>query len=325
VRHIVEEHLTQLTPERVMTDAMGNLTAHFPGQGPRVAIMAHMDEVGFYVSKIESGGFLRVLPAGGVDPRVFWAQTVVVHGREDLLGVVGSVPPHLSPSGGEGAQKVVPIEECFIDLGLPEGKVVDVVAIGDPVTFATRGWETETALFAKALDDRVGLFIMLEAVREAERVGCDLYMVASTQEEYGLRGAGPAVYAIEAEIVLALEGTVAMDTPGLELPSNLTPTAQGKGPEIRLTDKRMVSDRRLADFLIETAEASGIPHQLIVKKAGTTDASEAQVTGRGVRACALSVPTRYLHAPTAMVLKADVHHAISLVREFLENADRLAG
>lgn len=318
VRTLLNEHLSPISNE-VTVDRLGNLIARIPGKGPRVALLAHMDEVGFLVSKIEPGGFLRVMPAGGVDPRVFWAQKVTVHGRKEIAGVVGSVPPHLKPEGE--SEKVTPIEECFVDLGLPANEVMDLVRVGDPVTFATRSWETETAFFAKALDDRVGLFVMLEAARRV-KPDCDLFLVASTQEEYGLRGAGPAVYAVKPEIALALEGTVASDTPGLKLPSNVTPTTQGKGPEIRLMDKRMISDRRLADFLVQVAHERGIPHQLIVKKTGSTDAAAGQVTASGVRACALSVPVRYIHGPAGMVLKADVASTIDLLCAFLERASQ---
>ncbi len=319
VRRLVSERITRLSAE-VIVDPMGNLIARIPGQGPRVALVAHMDEVGFLVSKIEPGGFLRVMPAGGVDPRVFWAQKVIVHGRKEIAGVVGSVPPHLKPEGE--AEKVTPIEECFIDLGLPPSEVADLIRIGDPVTFATQGWETETAFFGKALDDRVGLFVMLEAAQRVKRTDCDLFLVASTQEEYGLRGAGPAVYAVKPEIALALEGTVASDTPGLKLPANVTPTTQGRGPEIRLMDKRMISDRGLADFLVQVAHEASIPHQLIVKKTGSTDAAAAQVTAEGVRVCALSVPVRYIHGPVGMVLKSDVEETIALVSVFLERASQ---
>jgi TM2 domain-containing membrane protein YozV len=186
VRDLVSRHLYRVTPE-VRTDPMGNLMGHLPGPGPRVTLMAHMDEIGFLVCKFESGGFIRVMPTGGVDRRVFWAQKVIVHGRRDLPGVVGSVPPHLQGAEGQEAEKALPIEECFIDLGLPESEVRELAKIGDPVTFATESWETEKSIFAKALDDRVGLFVMIEAVQRAEKVDCDLFLVASTQEEYGLR------------------------------------------------------------------------------------------------------------------------------------------
>jgi putative aminopeptidase FrvX len=319
VRALVAEQFASLEA-LTTTDAMGNLIGHIPGKkGLRVALMAHMDEIGFLVSKIEADGFIRVMPVGGVDPRIFSAQQVVVHGRRELQGVVGSIPPHLvKKKNASEAKEALPIEESFIDLGLSAGEVSRLVAIGDPVTFATRSWENEHSFFGKALDDRVGLFVMLAAVRQARNIDCDLMLIASTQEEYGLRGAGPAVFSAKPQIAIALEGTVASDTPGLKLPANVPATAQGRGPEIRLTDRGMIADRTLADFLIETARSHEIPHQVIVKNTGATDAAAGQVTAAGVKACAVSVPTRYIHAPVGIVRKSDVAHTAALIAAFLE-------
>ena len=318
VRELVARQMTGLV-KTVTTDAMGNLIGHRPGKGPKVALVAHMDEVGFLVSKIEKEGFLRIMPMGGVDPRVLGAQKVMIHGRRDIPGIVGSVPPHLQKKGKTPAVKeALPIEESFVDLGLPPDEVVAQVAVGDAVTFAIEPWENDTALFGKALDDRIGLFIMLSAVARVKETGCDLYLIASTQEEYGLRGVGPAVYGIEPQIVLALEGTVASDTPELKLPANALPVAQGKGPEIRITDNRMISHRGLADFLAETARKGNIPHQVIVKNTGATDAAAGQIVAAGVKACAVSVPVRYIHAPIGMVRKSDIDRSIDLTAAVLK-------
>ncbi|MCJ8502648.1 M42 family metallopeptidase [Desulfatitalea alkaliphila] len=324
VRALVVDRMEQLGAA-VRTDPMGSLIGHLPGPGPRVALVAHMDEVGFLVSKVEPAGWVRVMPVGGIDPRVCGAQKVVVHGRRDVPGIVGSTPPHLLKKGdGAASKEALPIEESFIDLGLPAAEIQTLVQVGDPVTFGTEGWENEHAFFAKALDDRVGLYAMLRAARLADRRGCDLYLIASTQEEYGLRGAGPAVFGVQPHIVLALEGTVASDTPGIKLPANTMVTAQGKGPEIRLSDRAMLSHRPLVDFLVQLAREAQIPHQLIVKNTGATDAAISQVAGVGVQACALSVPTRYLHAPVAMVRKTDVAHTVALTSAFIQRAGEMA-
>ncbi len=320
VRDLVHEQMTALGAQTTV-DAMGSLIGHLPGKGPKVAMVAHMDEIGFLVSKIESQGFIRVMPVGGIDPRVFGAQKVMVHGRRDLPGMVGSVPPHLLKKAGGGENKeAVPIEESFIDLGLPAEEVAAQVRVGDPVTFATAGWQNEHAFFAKALDDRVGLWVMLTAARQARQIDADLFLIASTQEEYGLRGAGPAIFGVGPQIALALEGTVASDTPGLKLPPNTMTTAQGKGAEIRLTDRGMIADRPLADFLMGLADRAQIPYQVIVKNTGATDATAGQVTGPGVKVGTLSVPTRYLHAPVGMIRKSDAVHTVDWVRLFLEHA-----
>lgn len=324
VRDLIAEQLSDVAGETSI-DAMGNLIGHIPGKGPRVALIAHMDEIGFMVSKIEKDGFIRVMPVGGVDQQIFWGQKVIVHGREDLPGVVGSVPPHLLKKADGTENKGTPsIEEGFIDLGLPAEMVHDLVGVGDPVTFATRSWENDVSFFAKALDDRIGLFVMLEAVKQAERIDCDLFLIASTQEEYGLRGAGPAVYGVAPQVAIALEGTVASDTPNLKLPANTIPTELGKGPEIRLTDKRMISNRQLADFLIHCAKEAGLPHQVVVKNTGATDAAVGQVSAAGVRSCAVSVPTRYIHAPISVARKEDISQTAALMAEFLKRTSGLA-
>ena len=190
--------------------------------------------------------------------------------------------------------------------------------VGDPVTFGTGSWQNAHAFFSKALDDRVGLFVMLSAVRRVQNMGCDLFLIASCQEEVGLRGAGPAAFAVQPEIVLVLEGTVASDTPGLTLPPNVAATCQGKGPEIRLSDRGMLSNRQVADGLVQLARKADIPHQVIVKNTGTTDAAMAQTAGAGSKACALSVPVRYIHAPVGLVRKTDIEHCVALVTAFLE-------
>lgn len=321
VRALVAEEMSKARLEST-TDAMGNLIAYRSGKGPRVAIVAHMDEVGFMVSKVDSQGFVRVMPIGGVEPQVFCAQKVIVHGRRDLAGVVGSVPPHLRKKNGEGPKEIVPIEEGFIDLGLPAEEVRALVAVGDPVTFATRCWETETSFFGKALDDRLGLFVMLTALAQATGFDCDLVLIASTQEEYGLRGVGPALYRAAPQVALILEGTVASDTPGLKLPANVTPTEQGKGSEIRLSDKRMLADRRLAHFLVTLAGERSITHQVVVKDTGATDAAAGQLVAAGIVVGALSVPTRYIHGPISVARKSDIAESVSLASAFVENASR---
>ncbi|MBI5062917.1 MAG: M42 family peptidase [Desulfatitalea sp.] len=310
VRALVSDRMAALGAQTAV-DAMGSLIGHIPGKGPKVALIAHMDEIGFLVSKIEPQGFIRVMPVGGIDPRIFGAQKVMVHGRSELPGMVGSIPPHLLKKGsGAENKEALPIEESFIDLGLPAEEVATLVRVGDPVTFATPSWHNDHTFFAKALDDRVGLWVMLGAARQAKRIDADLFLIASTQEEYGLRGAGPAIFAVRPQVALALEGTVASDTPGLKLPPNTMATAQGKGAEIRLTDRGMIADRLLADFLMGLADRAQIPYQVIVKNTGATDATAGQVTGPGVKVGTLSVPTRYIHAPVGMIRKSDAIHTL---------------
>ena len=306
----------------IKRDPLGNLIAHIQGDGPRVLLTAHMDEVGLIVSKIEPQGFLRVMTLGGIDPRVLYGQTVVVHGRSVVRGVVGTEPPHLRSGDSNAGQKSVSIDDCFIDLGLPPEKVEDLVRIGDVITYTADSWETETSFFGKALDDRVGVFSILEAVKRIDRIDCDLFVVGSVQEENGLRGAGPSAFAIQPHVALAVEGTFAIDVPGPPPPANLTKTTLGLGPEIRMTDRAMVADRDFVRFLCHLAEENNIPHQVIVKKFGGTDAAPIQTTAGGTKVSTISVPVRYIHAPVGVVNKSDVENTVKLISAFLREAQK---
>lgn len=322
VRKIVKDALTDFHMD-FSTDPMGNLMARIPGPSPRLLLDAHMDEVGFLVRHIDKDGFLRLISIGGIDPRVIYGQVVTIHGVESLMGVVGSVPPHITGSDDK-KKRVVPLEELFVDLGLPAEEVSRLVKVGDPVTFAQQWHENAFSVQSKALDDRIGLFVMIEALREAMRdekgPSCDLYLLASAQEEVGLRGAGPAARRIVPDLVLALEGTVANDLPGV--PCHQVLSCVDKGPEIRLSDAGFLADRAWAGFIISLAQDAGLPHQVVVKKAGGTNAAALQIEGQGARSTALSVPVRYIHAPAGLASISDIAAAITLTARVILNAGR---
>lgn len=312
VKEIVISALKEFT-EEITQDALGNVVAHIPGDGPRLLLDAHMDEVGFMVRYINERGFLRVIPLGGIDPKVFYGQRLVVWGRKPLVGMVAASPPHIRKEDEKEAPEV---EDCFIDLGLLPEKVSSLVKVGDVVSYFSPFVETEDAVISKAIDDRVGLFVILEALRQKPRISCDLYVSATAQEEVGLRGANVIVPQFEPEIVIALEGTVANDIPGV--PEHKTLAKVGKGPEIRLSDKYLVANRALSFFITELADRRKIPYQVTVKRVGSTNATAMQVTGRGSRVGAISVPVRYLHSPGCLAYKSDIEETINLISAILE-------
>jgi endoglucanase len=314
VKEIFLTEIRKYTDE-VYEDHIGNIIAHIGGDGPRLVLDGHLDEVGFMVKHIDDQGFLSVIPLGGVDPRVFYGQRVIVWGRKPLVGVVGAVPPHLS-KGGQTAE-APDIEDCLIDLGLEPSKVVDNVRLGDPVTFATELRETEDAVISKAIDNRVSLFVILEALSRRPRLGCDLYVTATVQEEVGLRGARTINPAIEPEFSVVLEGTVSNSLPGV--PGSKQLARALSGPEIRLSDKYIVTNRALSFFIYNLGKRLGIPCQLVVKRQGGTNASAFQVTGKGTRSTVVSVPVRYLHSPSSVAFKSDILHTVHLIAATLES------
>ncbi len=313
VKEIIKKEFRKLTKE-VSDDALGNIIAHIPGKGPKLVIDAHTDEVGFMVSHIDKKGFVRVSPLGGMDPRVFYGQRLIIYGKKNLLGMVAAIPPHISRNGNN--KEVPEIEDCVVDLGLTADKVHKLVSIGDVVSFYPPFEETEDAFISKAIDDRVGLFVMLEALKRKPKLGCDLYLTATVQEEVGLRGAHVITPVVEPDFVVALEGTVAMDFPGVV--DHKTLANVEKGPEIRLSDRFLVAHRPFSYFIIDQAKRKKIPYQITVKKAGSTNATAMQVTGKGSRVAVVSVPTRYLHSPSCLAYKSDIDYTIRLVYSIIE-------
>ena len=318
VRKIVSRAFTSIC-QTVDVDRLGNVIGRIPGSGPKLALTAHMDEVGMMVSKIDDSGFIRVMPVGDLEARNCFSQMVLVHGKEKLRCATGVFPQTGAAQGNPG--KPVDWDAIVIDPGMDAERVRSLIKVGDPVTFDALWHETPDTVFSKAFDDRVGIFAMIEAVKRAASINCDLYLIATVQEEVGLKGIGPAINEVSPDILITLEGTFCPDTPNDKVPANLTPTCMGRGPEIRIKDREMISDRCVVDWIASLAEAAQIPHQRSVKNFGNTDASRAQITGKGTRTVVISMPVRYLHSPVCVISKADLIHMIQMVSLCLEKAD----
>lgn len=317
VKDIVRKEFANLS-DTIEEDPLGNIVAHIPGKGPRLVLDAHTDEVGFMVNHIDQRGFLHLIPLGGMDPRVFYGQRLIIWGKKPMVGMVASIPPHISKTSNN--KEAPEVEDCVVDLGLKAETVHDIVSIGDVVSYNTNFEETEDAIISKAIDDRVGLFVIIEALKRKPKINCDLYISATVQEEVGLRGARVITPIYEPDFVVALEGTVAMDFPGV--PDYKTLANLGKGPEIRLSDRFLVAHRSFSFFIANLAEKNKIPYQITVKKAGSTNATAMQVTGKGSRATVISVPVRYLHSPSCLTFKSDIEETINLIYQLIENINK---
>lgn len=319
VRALVVSELEKLCDE-IRTDALGNVIAlkRGSGRGPKVMLAAHMDEIGFLVSHVdEKTGFLRIDPVGGFDPRVLMAQRVVVHtDGEDLIGIIGSKPPHVLTE--EERKKPIELKDLFIDLGLPADEVKKRVHIGDFVTLQQDFTEVGNLVSCKALDDRVGVYVMLEAVKRAKNHVCDIYAVATTQEEVGVRGARVSSFNIAPDIGVALDVTVASDVPGVGEHEHVTKL--GAGVAIKIKDSLSISNPKLVRAMRELAENKKIKYQMEILPRGGTDAGAIQLTREGVAAITLSIPTRYLHSVVEAAHKDDIQAAIDLLAAFLETA-----
>ena len=322
VQEVIREELTKVADE-VKIDKLGNVIGikkakKIPANlsiPKKVMLAAHMDEIGFMVSSVDKDGFLHFAPVGGFDPKTLIAQRVVVHGREDIGGVIGSKPIHILEE--EERKKVPQLRDLFIDVGLKKEEVLKMVKPGDFVTLDRNFKELNNKIItAKALDDRVGVYVMIETLKQLKEYAVDIYAVATVQEEVGLRGATVSSFSIEPNVGIALDVTIASDIPGTK--EEEVVTTLGGGTAISLMDSHTISNRKVVDFLRNIAEEYKIKYQTDVLLGGGTDAGAIQRSKSGVPVCTVSVPTRYVHSVVEMCHKEDVENSIALMTKFLE-------
>lgn len=320
IRELVRKELEDYADD-LFEDQMGNLFALRKGEGvsPRsIMLAAHMDEIGFLVRYISKEGFLYFQPIGGFDPRTLVAQRVKVYGREVIDGIIGIKPAHFSTE--EERKKAVPIDQLFIDVGMSADRVKAIVQIGDMITLEREFIELGDCVTSKTLDDRVGVYVMIEAFRRFQSSHDDIYAVATVQEEIGLRGAQTAAFGLDPDIGLAIDITIAADIPGIDEKDHCT--RLGQGVAIKIMDSHSISDLRMVNFLRSLAEEYQIPYQMEILPRGGTDAGAMQRSREGIPVCTISIPTRYTHSVVETAHKGDIEAAIALLCAFLENSDR---
>lgn len=319
IRELISEELKGVV-DSLTTDTMGNLIAHKASKkkkAKRVMLSAHMDEIGFYVRFIDDAGFLRVQQVGGFDMRNLFARQVTVHATsgEKLIGVMNPATKPVHISNPEERKKIPEMAEFAIDLGLSGDVVKEKVRLGDPVTLRQTFEDLGDIVTGKALDDRVNCFILVEALKALKKPAHEVYAVFSVQEEVGLRGAMTAAYALEPDIGIALDTTLAVDIPGT--PSEQRVTKMGDGVALKVMDSSAISTRWLLDEFIALADKNAVPYQLELLPLGGTDAGAMQRSKGGVASLTLSIPSRYVHTVTEMVAKSDVEGSLALLTQYL--------
>ncbi len=288
--------------DRITTDSMGNLFVHRPAEAHRsqrplrVMLAAHLDEVGFMLTQRTGPGLYRFRPVGGLQPATALGQKVWV-GPERRVGVIGSAPVHLL----KGGARLPAWDDLRIDFGPHDPPA----APGQYAAFATPFRREGDTIFAKALDDRVGVVTLVELVRHAPP-HLDLWAVFTVQEEVGLRGARIAAHALQPDLAIALDCTPARDFVGPDgRPYPFPNTRLGRGPALYLADRRTISDPRLVRHFRTVAERYGLPYQLRQAGGGSTDAGAMHIQAAGIPSLSVSVPARGLHSPVAAMRYAD--------------------
>ncbi len=325
-REVVREIVEPLADE-VHTDALGNLIVTRRGRRDDVVLLdAHLDEVALMVNHVEDGGFLRIAPLGGWDPRVLPAQAVTVITRDGgrARGVVGTLPPHVLSD--DDRKKPVSLDSLFVDVGASGRQEVEAMGIevGSPLVPAY-GFERigDDLVMGKAFDDRAGCTVGIGVLDALQGKDLDATLVVAfvTSEEVGLRGARTAAYQVRPKVALALEGTTAVDIPGVAGPKRAT--ALGSGPAITIADRSMIASRPVVALLEELAAKDGITVQRKSPMLGSTDAGAIQTTGPGALCGVLSVPCRYIHTPLSLLKPGDLDAAVRLATSFACHAHSL--
>jgi endoglucanase len=306
-------------------DRLGSFMCEKKGsaQAPRVMLMGHLDEVAFMVKSVTKEGFVKFLPLGGWWGHVVLGQRLILKTRKgDVLGVVGSKPPH--ELRDEDRKKVLEVKDMFIDVGATTDwdvkKRLDIRP-GDPIIpdspFTVMA--NPNLLLAKAWDNRIGCALAAETAKRL--VGAThpntLIVGATVQEEVGLRGAQTSAFKVQPDVAVALDVGIAHDTPGTEGDENL-----GGGPLVVVYDATSIPNRGLLDLVVDLAKKLRIPLQFESVERGGTDAGRFHVTGQGVPSISMGVPARYIHSHVSIIDRRDFESTVKLLVGLVKRLDR---
>jgi endoglucanase len=308
-------------------DRVGNVIATRRGSRDDVVLLdAHMDEVGFLVSFVEDSGFVRLHPLGGWDARVLPGHALTVKGRDGELvrGVIGTLPPHITADTDR--TKAFPLPDLFLDIGASsrEDAASMGVEVGRPVvpggSFERLG---DDLVMGKAFDDRVGCTVGVSVLDALQGQDLDTTLVVTfvTSEEVGLRGARTVADQVLPSIAIALEGTTAVDVPGVSGAKKLA--SMGRGPAVTIADSGIIASPVVNRKIQEIADAGSIPFQMKLPGGGGTDAAAYQPAGQGALVGVIAVPVRYIHAPLSMLRPSDVDATIRLATAFVRESSSL--
>lgn len=319
IRAIVLDEFARYTDE-TRVNRIGSAIGLKCGRGapPRRAVMlaAHMDQIGLMVSGIEKG-FLRLARVGGTDSRILLGQEIVVHGRRDLPGVIGFRPPHVLPP--DRRKQVIPLDEIFADVGLPEAQVKKLVRVGDLVSLRREVIELKNGLLAgQAFDDRAAvaaLIVCLEAL-SARPPEWDVWAVATIQEETRLLGAATVAYELNPDVAIAVDVTFGAQAGVPESKSY----GMDKGPVIGIGPN---VHPRISRALVDAAKRLEMSYQMDpIPGPSGTDGWAIQVAREGIPTGVLSIPLRYMHTPVETVAVKDVERVGRLLAEFIYGLDQ---
>ncbi len=323
VSRIVKDYMTEFCDD-ISYDNSGSLICLKKGKedGPKIMISSHMDEVGFIVRHIDEQGFIFLMPIGGWWGHVMPSQKMVITTSTDeqIIGIIGSRAPH--GMNEKDCNTVINPLDLYLDLGVSNDLEVSElgIEIGDMVTPATEFFvmNNPNYLCGKAWDDRICVGVLIEVARALKETHTDanVYFVASTQEEVGIRGARTATHTIKPDIAIALDVTTSLDTP-----LDKGNVALGNGVILSFLDSLTMAHKGLYDVMKTVAVDNKLDVNYDFMVDGGTDACNIHKAMEGVPTMTLSIPTRYMHSPTLLIHRKDYSQTITLLSEFCSKLD----
>lgn len=313
--HWLHEYVTEVFSEfgQVTIDNLNNLIVHKKGKGKgKIMLMAHLDEIFMVVTDIKENGFLE-FKGNGIDPKTLVSKEVIIHGKNQLDGIIGIKPPHLMTE--EDRNKAVTIESLLIDTGYSQESLEEIVKPGDYITIKGNYKELlNNNVSVKTVDDRSGVVALYRCAKELKNINHDLdvYFVCSAQEEVGHRGAKTATNRINPDIGIAVDVTFDCGRYGLEYGD----TKLGKGGVICIGPNIHPKVRK---YLTQICREYSIPYQVEVEAGNTgTDAWDIQVSGNGVATLLISIPIKYMHTSVETVNMEDIKNVGYMMAKLIE-------
>jgi len=304
IREFIENEIKDYVDE-VEVDALGNLIARKKGNGKKIMLAAHMDQIGLMITAIDKKGFLRFTNVGGISPDISLSQKVVF--ENGTVGVIYTEPMEDSSR--------IELDKMYIDIGaFSKEEAEQKVKIGDICVYKSGYEENENVVFSQCLDDRVGCYVLIDTIKNVKKTNNDLYFVFSVQEEVGLRGAKTSAYRINPDMGIAIDVTGSGDTPK----AKKFAISLDKGTAIKVKDNSILAHPKVRELMVEVAEEKDIPYQMEVLEFGGTDSGAIHLTREGIPSGVISIPTRYVHSTIEMASKNDIVNSIRLLTNLLE-------
>lgn len=305
VRDIIIEEIKPYADE-ITVDTLGNLIVRKKGNGKKIMLSAHMDEVGIIATVIDDNGFVRFSNIGAVNKKAL--QYSRVKFANSTVGIVVDEPD-------ESTDKSTNFNKMYVNL-IYDCKVnsLNTISIGDVATFAPNFDISGDIISSKSLDDRAGCYVLVETLKAISKTENDLYFVFTVQEELGLRGAKTSTYSIQPHYAIAVDTTPCDDVPS----GGKSSLKLGNGPAIKIKDGSIMCHPYIKNLLINSSESLNIKPQYEVLDKGNTDAGAIHTTGVGVITGAISIPLRYNHTACEMASKTDIENCIKILTKVCE-------